>query len=210
MSIARLLRTAAAIAAVSSALSLLGMAPSTHAQTPTASDRLNELGPEGQALARRVGTWDVTITRWDSPDAAAVMVTGLVAERRMIGPMLEEILTPGPGASVPSFSRADYLTFSRIEGRWQYMSMDSRVPLGLMPAWSLDPDPEQRIFLSFMPFATPGTGFTGPVATGQMWRMEQVISRLDADHEQKDQYFTPAGDAPVKWLGMRYSYTRRK
>ncbi|ANH67392.1 hypothetical protein [Mitsuaria sp. 7] len=204
MNIAQLLRTTMAAAAV---VSTLGMVPSAGAATttaaPTASDRLNEPGPEAQALARRVGAWD-------GPGAAPVTVTGLIAQRRMIGPMLEEILSPGPDATVPPFSRADYLTFSRIEGRWQYMSMDSRVPLGLMPAWSLDADPEQRIFVSFQPFATPGTGFAGPVATGQMWRMEQVISRLDADHEQKDQYFTPAGDAPVKWLGKRYSYTRRR
>jgi hypothetical protein len=42
-----------------------------------------------------------------------------------------------------------------------------------------------------------------------MFRMEQVIQRQDADHETKDQYFTPAGDAPAKWLAKRYSYTRR-
>lgn len=195
--------------AVALALAMtLGVGQISAAQRPTTADRLNELGPEGLALSRRIGTWDVTITNWDAPGAAPVTVAGLVAERRMIGPMLEEILRPGPGATVTPFSRADYLTFSRLEGRWQYMSMDSRVPLGLMSAWSLDADPEQRIFLSFLPFAT--TGFSGPVATGQMWRMEQVIVRQDADHETKDQYFTPAGGAPIKWLGKRYSYTRRQ
>jgi hypothetical protein len=210
MTITRLLRTVAATAALSSVLGALVMAPSARADAPTASDRINELGPEGKALARRVGTWDVTATSWTGPGAAPVTVTGLVAQRRMIGPMLEEIMSPGPNASMPPFNRADYLTYSRLEGRWHYMSMDSRVPLGFMPAWSLDADPEQRIFMSFLPFATPGTGFNGPVATGEMWRMEQIVTRPDADHEVKEQYFTRAGENPVKWLGERYSYTRRK
>ena len=172
--------------------------------TPTA--RLNQLSSEGQALARRVGTWDVTFTNWAMPGAAPTVVTGLVAERRMIGPMLEEILQPAPDTAGDPFVRVDDLTFNRLEGRWQYMSMDSRVPFGLMTASSLDADSEQRIFVSFVPFATTGDGAD---ASGQMFRMEQVIQRQDADHETKDQYFTPAGGTPFKWLAKRYSYTRR-
>lgn len=178
------------------------------AEPPSLVDQLNEFGPEAQALVRRAGTWDVTITSWDAPGAAPTVMTGLVAERRMIGPMLEEIIRPAPATAGPSFARADYLYFSRLEGRWQYMSMDSRVPFGLMFAWSLDADKEERVFMSFLPFAT--TGLAGSGAGGQMWRMEQVIARQDADHDTKDQYFTPAGAAPVKWLGMRYSYARRR
>jgi len=42
-----------------------------------------------------------------------------------------------------------------------------------------------------------------------MTRMEQVIIRQDADHEVKDQYFTPADGTGTKWLAKRYSYVRR-
>ncbi len=45
---------------------------------------------------------------------------------------------------------------------------------------------------------------------GQLWQMERVIRRDDADNEVKEQYFTIAGSQPVKWLGNRYSYSRRK
>ena len=205
MNLNRALRTLAAILAVS--LNLSGARAATEDQA-SLNKRLIQAGPEAQALTRRVGTWDVTITSWEAPGAAPVVSTGYVAERRMIGPMLEEILTPGPGSSDAPFSRADFLTFNRLEGRWQYMSMDSRVPDGFMSAWSLDADPEQRVFTSFLPFAT--TGVAGSGAGGQMWRMEQVISRQDADHDMKEQSFTAAGGAATKWLGMRYSYTRRK
>jgi hypothetical protein len=199
------LRTALAIAvAVSSALAT---AATPSAEPQTATERLNQPGLEAQALARRAGTWDVTFTNWDAPGTAPTVVTGLVAERRMIGPMLEETLRSAPATAGTPFVRVDDLTFNRLEGRWQYMSMDSRVPFGLMTAASLDADPEQRVFVSFVPFATTGSG---PDASGQMFRMEQVIQRQDADHETKDQYFTPAGGSAAKWLAKRYSYTRRR
>ena len=197
-------RTAVAIALAMSSVLAGAQANSAEPQTPT--ERLNQPGPQGEALAREAGTWDVTFTTWDAPGAEPTVVTGLVAERRMIGPMLEEILRPAPNAGGPPFVRVDDLTFNRLEGRWQYMSMDSRVPFGLMTAASLDADPEERVFVAFTPFATTGSG---PVASGQMFRMEQVIQRQDADHETKDQYFTPAGGTPTKWLAKRYSYTRR-
>ena len=171
-----------------------------------AAEYMLVLGPDGEALAKRAGIWDVTFTSWDKPGAAPMTVTGLVADRQMIGPMLQETLHPGPGASVPPFTRIDDLTYNRIEGRWDYMSMDTRVANGLMSAWSLDHDPGERIFVSFQPFATAGGGAE---VSGRMWRMEQVMARQDADHDTKDQYFTPANGTGVKWLAKRYSYARR-
>ena len=199
MNLGRFSRTVFATVILTSALA---GAPTTAAEPSNLIERLAVLGPEGQALARRVGTWDVTVTSWDAPGAAPVVVTGLVAERRMIGPMLEEVVRPDKGFAGAPFSRADFLTFNRLEGRWQYMSMDSRVPFGLMTANSIDADPEQRVVVDFVPFAAG--------SDGQMWRMEQSIVRQDADHDSKDQYFTAAGGAPVKWLGKRYSYARRR
>ena len=173
---------------------------------PSANERLTQLGPEGRALAQRVGTWDATFTSWDKPGDEPVVTGGLVAEREMIGPMLQERLHPAEATPGPSWTRVDDLTFNRTEGRWDYMSMDSRVAAGMMSAWSLDHDPAERVFLSFLPFSTPGTGQT---ATGQMLRMEQVVIHQDADHEVKDQYFTAVDGVAVKWLAKRYTYTRR-
>ena len=95
------------------AVPALGMAQ----QAPSAEKRLNEMGPEAQALARRAGVWDVAFTSWDKPGAAPVVTTGFVAERQMFGPMLQEVLRTGPGATVPAFTRVDDLTFNRLEGR---------------------------------------------------------------------------------------------
>ena len=95
MNLARL-RTAVAIALATS--SVLAGAQAGSVEPRTSTERLNEPGPQGEALARGAGTWDVTFTNWDAPGAAPTVVTGLVAERRMIGPMLEEILRPAPDA----------------------------------------------------------------------------------------------------------------
>lgn len=171
-----------------------------------ANDRLVQLGPEGQALAKRAGTWDASFTSWDKPGAAPVTTGGLVAEREMIGPMLEERLHSAPEGSGPSWTRIDDITFNRTEGRWDYMSMDTRIAAGMMSAWSLDHDPAERIFVSFLPFSIPGEGSN---VTGQMLRMEQVIIRQDDDHDVKDQYFTAADGVGTKWLAKRYSYVRR-
>lgn len=129
-----------------------------------ANARLAELGPEALALARRAGTWDATLTSFSRSGGAPVVLGAMVAERQMIGPMLQEILRSVPGTPGPRFERVDDLTFNRLEGRWDYMSMDSGVPNGLMVAWSLDHDAGERIFMRFLPFATAGGG---PEATGR-------------------------------------------
>ena len=160
----------------------------------SANDRLTQFGPEGEELAKRVGIWDATFTEWEKPGAAPVTTGSLVAERQMIGSMLQEKL------------RIDDLTFNRVTSRWDYMSMDTRAAVGLMPAWSLGRDPANRIFVSFMPFALAGDGAN---VTEELSRMEQVITEVDANHETKDQYFIPADGSGAKWLAKCYSYVRR-
>ena len=71
----------------------------------SANDRLLQLGPEGEALAKRAGTWDVAFTSWDKPGAAPVTTGGFVAEREMIGPMLQEKLHTLPGAPGQAWTR---------------------------------------------------------------------------------------------------------
>lgn len=184
--------------------------PSTSTVAPTtgatAAEQMLALGPEAQALASRVGRWDLTQTNWSSPTADPVTIPGLVAERQMIGPFLQEIVHPVPDSSAKPFTRIDFLTFNRVEGRWAYASMDTRSSNGIMPAWSLGRDPADRIDLVFQPFAIVGGGSE---VKGQMLRMEQIITREGLDREVKDQYFTLADGVGTRWLARRYVYTRR-
>lgn len=171
----------------------------------SAAARLSEWGPENTAMAQRAGLWDVTETVWTSPDAPAQTTRGLVAERRMIGSMLQETLRTGSRSTDPIL-RTDYQTFNRVEDRWDYVSMDVRAPVGIMPAWSFDRGDPNRVVLTFEPFAWVGSG---PNVTGQMLRMQQIVMRQDADHDSKDQYFMMADGIGKSWLAHRYTYVRR-
>jgi hypothetical protein len=78
----------------------------------SASDRLNEFGPEANLLVRRVGLWNVTETSWPSPGSSPTKVTGMVAERTMIGSMLQEFLRSDNAKSRTSIKRTDLLSFN--------------------------------------------------------------------------------------------------
>ena len=172
----------------------------------TAAQKMLEPGPEALAMAARAGLWSMTQTNWSSPDAVPVTIPNLIAERIMIGPFLQEIAHPAPDSVAAPFTRLDYLTFNRVEGRWDYASMDTRSSNGIMPAWSLGRDPAEQIDLVFQPFAIVGGG---PEVKGQMLRMEETITQEGPDRDVKDQYFILADGTGTKWLARRYSYVRR-
>ena len=63
---------------------------------------------------------------------------------------------PAPGSNLPDFRRISYLTYNRVEGRWQYVSLDTRFPAGIMPAWSYEKESDGKLTLEF-----EGLGFVG-------------------------------------------------
>ena len=167
----------------------------------------NTLGPENAQQAQRVGTWDVVETVWASPGAAPV-ITHEMAERRMIGSFLQEIIQLAPAPAAPAIKRIDYLSFHRLEGRWKYVSMDMRAPVGIMSAESFGRGTAGHIEIMFQPFAVPGPR-QGAHGTGQLLQMRQLIIQQDANHDRKDQYFIPADGSGKPWLAHRYAYSRR-
>ena len=171
-----------------------------------ASIRQNGPGAENEALGRRAGLWDVTETVWAKSGAAPVTTTGLVAERRVLGPLLQELLRPAADSVGAAIERIDYLSFNRVEGRWHYVSMDVRAPVGIMPAWSFERGDADRIDLTFEPFAIVSPG---QEVGGQMLRMTQTIILQGPDRDMKEQYFLLADGSGSKWLAHRYEYVRR-
>ena len=186
----------------------MALPPAAWARTPDeagpAGD-LNALGPEARMIAARTGLWDVVETVWSAPGAAGVATTGLVAERRMMGGLLQEILRPPADTGLADVKRTDLLSLHRLEGRWRYVSFDTRAPVGLMHAWS-ETRGDPTIDLTFAPFAVPAPG---PAAVGQLLRMRQVIRFDGPDRDVKSQFFTLADGTGTTWLGHRYAYTRR-
>ena len=183
------------------AMSLL--VPLQMASAAPAGKRLNAPGPENARMAQRAGTWDVTETVWASPGAAP-RVTHAVAERRAVGAFFQETLRPASGSA--KVLRIDYLSYHRFEGRWKYVSMDMRDPVGIMPAESFGRGTAGEIDITFQPFAVPAAG---DAVVGQLLQMTEKIILSDARHDRKDQYFVLANGTGKAWLGHRYAYTRR-
>ncbi|WP_342722406.1 hypothetical protein AAFG07_24380 [Bradyrhizobium sp. B097] len=171
-----------------------------------AAERLNELGPENAAMAAYAGMWDVTETAWNKPGGDPVTTTGLVAERRMIGSYLQEVIRPASDTSKQDIKRIDYLSFQRVEGRWKYVSIEMRAPVGIMPAYSFDRGDGKSVVLVHDPFAIRGGGSD---VAGQMLRMNTVVTRDGPDRDVKNQHFILSDGAGTVWLAHRYAYARR-
>ncbi len=182
------------------------VAQSARPSKEPAGNRLNEPGSEAHFLEGRVGLWDVTETIWPARGATPIVSTGLVAERVMIGSLLQEFLRPPADTAHKFVKRTALICYNRLDGRWDYLSFDTRDPVGMMPAWSLARGDLSRIELSFAPMAIPSAGTAG---TGEFLRMRQVIITEDARHDVNDQYFTLADGTGVEWLAHRYDYVRR-
>ena len=197
-----------ASAALMFAVAIVAIESPAFGQTqPSASERLNAPGPEAENLARMVGDWDVVMTFQVKPEAPATEIKGLVAHREMIGSHLQEIMQPERNSQVPNFRRISYLLFNRVEGRWQYVSLDTRFPVGIMPAESFDAGEDRdRIEMVFAPLGFAGLG---PDVEGRMIRSNMVIRRIDADHDVAEQYWVAADGTSRRWRAVQYSYTRR-
>ncbi len=174
-------------------------------QSLSAAKRMNALGSENGRMAQRTGAWDVVETVWASPGAVPTSHK-YVAERKMVGPFFQEVIQPAPGSAAPDFRRMYYLSFNRVEGRWKYVSLDTRNPVGLMPAASFGPGENGQITLMFEPFALPGPGAN---VTGQMLRMDEIMVQTDAAHDMAEERFMMANGSGKMWVTYRYDYTRR-
>jgi hypothetical protein len=185
-------------------------APGTAADAtpaPSAIERMQEPGPEAKELAQRTGAWDVVTTFRPAPDAAPTVVRGVVAERKMVGLYLEEVMKPAAGSDAADFRRIAYLTYSKVEGRWQYVSIDTRLPVGIMPASTFGKGTARELTFQFESLGF--VGFEAEVA-GRMMRSNLVMTRDSDNHEVAQQYWIAADGTGREWLAVQYEYTRRR
>ena len=182
-------------------------APGAPSAGSSAVARMSADGPEGEALRSQVGDWDMVATMWPDAGAPPVVTRGLIAKREMVGAFLQETLAPAPGSDVPPFTRLDYLNFDRVEGRWKYVSMDTRFPVSIMPASSFGPAADGKIALGFQPLAFVGFGSQ---VEGRYLSSDMIVSQPDADHGLKQQHALMATGDGKPWLFVQYEYTRRR
>jgi hypothetical protein len=182
-------------------------ATDTQPPAPSAAERMQQSGPEEQQLKQRTGTWTVKATFRPTPDAKPMVTEQLVAERKMVGLYLEETMHPDVGAKVPDFRRLAYQYYSRVEGRWQYVSIDTRFPVGIMPAYSFANESDGKLTMVFESLAFVGLGKD---VEGRMIRSNLEITRESNDHEFVRQYWVQSDGSGRVWPAVEYEYTRRR
>lgn len=175
--------------------------------TPSAAERMQQPGAEEQQLKQRTGTWTVKATFRPTPDAKPMVTEQLVAERKMVGLYMQETMHPDAGAKMPDFSRVAYQYYSRVEGRWQYVSIDTRFPVGIMPAYSFANESNGKLTLIFESLAFVGLGSD---VEGRMIRSNLEIARESSDHEFVRQYWVQSDGTGRQWPAVEYEYTRRR
>jgi hypothetical protein len=175
-------------------------------QAPSAAERMQASSPEIEELIRRTGTWSVVSTVQLAPDATPIVTRGLVAERTMVGRYMQEVMHPAAGDG-PDFRRLAFQYYDRIAGRWQYVSMDTRFPVGIMPARSVGPADGRVLRLEFDDIAFVGLGRE---VEGRMLHSNLVITRDTDDHELVQQDMITADGTGRQWRAVTYEYTRRR
>ena len=135
--------------------------------------------PESEQLARRAGAWTVVSTVKLTPDATPIVTRGWIVERTMVGRYLQEVMHPAPGTDTPDFRRLAFQYYDRVAGRWQYVSMDTRFPVGIMPARGFGPEEGRTLRLEFDDIAFVGLGRE---VEGRMLHSNLVITRQSDDH----------------------------
>lgn len=183
-----------------------GYTQDSSASAPMAAERMNAPDHETEVLRKDAGTWDVVMTFQPAADAKASVIKGIVAERRMVGRYLQETMRPAENSGAPDFRRIAYLTYSGVEGRWQYVSLDTRFPVGIMPAFSFDKGTDDKVTFEFAPLGFVGMG---PKVEGRMMRSNFVITRDGDDHELMQQYWVTSDGSGREWLAVQYDCKRR-
>jgi hypothetical protein len=176
-------------------------ATSVASATPSAPAKAQAI----ELLTRRAGTWDVVMTMRPTATATPIVVAELLARRSVVGPYLQEVMTPAPGSKVPDFRRIDFITYNPLQARWQYLSMDTRATVGLMVGQGVGREIDGEITVYFSDF--PGPTELGPDVGGRYMRARHVLTRETNDHEFTRQYWSV--DGSPEWMGIQYEYTRR-
>jgi hypothetical protein len=179
---------------------------STTEAAPGAAQRLSQPGAEDRELAAESGRWNVVSTLWLEPDAKPIVSSGVVADRTMIGNYQQEVMQPAPGSKGQDFRRVAYLHYFRVAGCWQYVSMDTRFPVGIMPAKTCEKARDGKLTLEFdsLPFVGLGAAVEGRTINSNL-----EIVRDGPNHELIRQYWTRADGTGRRWLAVQYEYTRK-
>lgn len=160
---------------------------------------------QSQWLAKKVGSWDVTMTLRPTIDTKPIVIKSLEAQRTMVGAFcLHEVMHPAKGAAMPIFQRIADLDYNYNDARWDYMSIDTRITGGIMFFLNV-PDIKDSIVSYMLNTVHPGFG-SEQRDRGKNLRIKNVIITIGNNHDMVKQYWKLTDGN--EWLAVVYDYKR--
>jgi hypothetical protein len=196
------------------ALSLMLLAGVCHLLLPSAAQAQNASRSSGGDAAppaliqQMAGTWNVRQRMWAGPRADATDLTPAIAHRRLVeGVFLEEVMEPAETGGPEPFTRTSYFNYNAVTRRYEYFSLDSRVPQ-MMNERSEGSGPVEPgtdgIKLQGGRFVAPRWGD----ATNVEFTYRLTMGEIQDDRQIVHLYLTPR--AGREFLAFEYVYTRQR
>ncbi|PSL50301.1 uncharacterized protein DUF1579 [Chitinophaga niastensis] len=162
-------------------------------------------GPEYDWLKPLAGNYEVEMRIWPKAGADPIPLGTFRVTRKFIGNFLQEIMEPLPGTKTDPFSRITYLSFNKINLRWEYIVMDTRFPV-MMFETSFDGKIVNGKELTTYLSSFPVPALVGKEAAGQMAKQRRTFTIVGPDQDEMRQYWTlPSGK---EYLAIAYVYKR--
>ncbi|MEO7767967.1 MAG: DUF1579 family protein [Ferruginibacter sp.] len=162
---------------------------------------------QSQWLTKKTGSWNVTMTLQPFINTPPQTVSGLEAERTMIGAFcMHEVMHPAKNAPMQLFERVSDLDYNRDADRWDYMSIDTRITGGIMYFTNFSRATDSIVSF-ILNFTHPGFG-PQLKDRGKDVKVKNVIIATGPNDEIVKQYWKLADGE--EWLAVQYDYTRKK
>jgi hypothetical protein len=175
-----------------------------------AADPPSDAKPPVPALLQKMeGNWTVSERMWPGRGQEAVDLPAATAHRRLIQKsFLEEVMEPTQAGASDSFNRTSYFEFNSTTHRFEYFSLDSRLPQ-MMNERSAVVNPS---LASDSGFKLEGGHFVAPKwgkAHNVPFRYRLVVGDVKGDRQTVQLFLTPeSGKDRNEFLAFEYLYER--
>jgi hypothetical protein len=160
-------------------------------------------------LKQMEGKWTVAQKMWPGRGQGAVELPPAVAQRHLIqNSFLQEVMEPSQAGAPDSFNRTAYFAFNPTTHKFEYFSLDSRMPQ-MMNERSAAENPSTT---SGQGINLQGGHFVAPVwgkARNVPFRYRLVVGAIKDDRQTVRLFLTPeSGSDRQAFLAFEYQYTR--
>lgn len=173
--------------------------------SPLAMETILKQGTEYDSIKPLIGKWSVKMTIYKKNSTEILSETAAQLERKMIGNFLQETMKPAGENDPNPFERISYLSYNRVNKRWEYSVFDTRFPLA-MNEQSVEHDIKNNAITVYLDnFALPP--MWGDQYAGRLTKQRRVIT-FGKDENTNHQFMTLPGEE--EFLAIKYVFARMK